>query len=197
MLASAPLVAQGTIDLPAADIPLGVAFEEVYAVGRMNSPGPSPSRPNWRPPSKTTAVPSRSTVNRRSRCSVPMALSAGRYGSRPLRTAPVSVQGIAAVPGHIAVVPSPPVVVTVFDRVIRKVTVQTGPVERVMGRRRAVVCSSFHESLPDGLIKSAASAVPHPPSFILTKCSSTAFAFLTPADSAAATESQAADAPAP
>ncbi len=44
----------------------------------------------------------------------------------------VSVQGITAAPGHVAVVPSPPVVVTVFDRVRREVTVQTGPVERIM-----------------------------------------------------------------
>ncbi|MYE93613.1 MAG: hypothetical protein F4238_09645 [Gemmatimonadetes bacterium] len=44
----------------------------------------------------------------------------------------VSVQGISATRGQAAVVPSPAVVVTVFDRARREVTVQTGPVERIM-----------------------------------------------------------------
>ena len=42
----------------------------------------------------------------------------------------VSVQGIAAAPDHVAVVPSPAVALTVLDRVRREVRVRTGPVEQ-------------------------------------------------------------------
>ncbi|MDE2654458.1 MAG: hypothetical protein OXI71_11685 [Gemmatimonadota bacterium] len=180
MLASAPLVAQETIDLPAADIPLGAALGEVYRIG-----GQEPER--WaafgliihvafdatgrlyafdedamrivvvRPDGNLEhefgregegpgefILPTAFTVLRDGTAVV---FDGGRQAFllfRPDGTfdrqvrfpaasdGTVSVQGITAAPGHVAVVPSPSVVVTVFDRVRREVTVQTGPVERVM-----------------------------------------------------------------